>query len=54
MPLVRYRVPKIARLDALGHMSDYDWKINHVVEADQVAAPPRPLLPGLDSANRHC
>jgi len=34
MPLVRYRVPKIARLDALGHMSDYDWKINHVVEAD--------------------
>jgi hypothetical protein len=26
MPLWRYRVPKIARRPALGHMNDYDWE----------------------------
>jgi hypothetical protein len=30
------------------------WKINHVVETDQVVAGPRSLLPGLESSNRHC
>jgi len=29
------------------------WKINHVVETDQVFAGPQPLLPG-ESANSHC
>jgi hypothetical protein len=29
------------------------WKINHVVETDQVVAGPRPFLPQLESANCH-
>ena len=30
------------------------WEINHVIDADQVVAGPRPFLPELESADPYC